>query len=161
MAHIQPLGWVDTSLMFANFRLRYHDLLRGEGVEEALEIMQGGDMAPGLEKFASAKALILRLASAAAPFMGGAPAKVRTASIVNLPPNAHTEWSQTDDPETLLFQVALTNPPGAWLYCGGEAAQLGVGVVNYVNTAALHCSVNLSDCPRYHLVARVERPSVD
>jgi hypothetical protein len=112
-----------------------------------------------MEKFGSAKTLLARLKNAAAPFLGGKPAELADIWIESLLPGGKTPWSQVDDPELLRLYIALASPPGAWFYCGGEAAQLGIGVVNWVNIALPHSVLNLGNAPRVCLVANVRRPA--
>ena len=160
MNHIQPLGWLDTTLMLANFRLRHYDGMETAEIPRFALMLEGREH-PVLTKFASARGVLHRLANEAAVLTGGATLTLTDAYIELMLPNSQTAWSQDDDTEHLMLQCALTNPPGAWLYCGGDAVQLAVGVVNYVNVAAMHCAANFSDSPRIHLVARVERPAAD
>lgn len=162
MSHIQPIGWLDTSLLFANFRLRYADQLTDDGPVLKLHLRDDdrGDLPilTGERKFGSAVNFLTRLKSAAAPFLGGKPADLGAVWIERLMPGAHTPWTQIDEPELITLHIALATNPAAWLYCGGESVNCGVGVINYINVQAAHTAINFGSSPRDHLVINVRRP---
>ncbi len=149
--------------MFANFRLRYADQLVDDGPVLSLHLRDDdrGDLPilTGERKFGSAVNLLTRLKSAAAPFLGGKPADIMRAYVERLMPGAHTPWLQELEPDWLTLHIALATNPEAWLYCGGAAANLGVGIVNFVNTQASFSALNFGSSPRDHLVVHVRRPA--
>jgi hypothetical protein len=162
--NIQAFGWLDTSLLWANFRLRYHDQLRNDGPLLKLHLRDEdrGDLPimTGERKFGSAISFLQRFRSEASrlPLFAGQPPDLTEVWIESLLPGAHTPWLQTDDPEIITVHVALATNPQAMFYCGGEGGQLGVGFCNAINTLALHSAVNFGACPRVHLVACLRRP---
>lgn len=163
MAQIQPIGWLDTFVLSSRLRQVYWERFEGEGDLELIHLLdEDGQDLPilkGEKGWKGAKNFLTRLSAAAAPFLSGAPAEFGAVWIDRLKPEGKTVWSRIDDPEMLRLHVCLAAPPGAWFYCGGEAQQLGVGIVNYVNVAALHSRVNFGNAPCTHLVANVRRPA--
>ena len=163
MNHIRPIGWMDSAKLTANFILRYADQLSSDGPVLKLHLRDDdrGDLPilTGDRKFGSAVNFLQRLKQTAAPFLGGKPADLGSVWIERLMPNGHTPWSQEDEPELIRLHIALTTNPHAFLYCGGEGVNLGIGVVNYVNAQALTSAANFGTAPRDHLVVNVRRPS--
>ena len=162
MSHIQAVGWIDTWLISSRLRQLYFDRFEGDGDVQTLHLLdEDGENLPilnGEKGWKGASTFLKRLSNDAAPFMGGLPADLGAVWIDRLRPNGKTPWTQIDDPDWLQFRIALFSPPGAWFYVGGEALVLGVGTINYINTAALHSRVNFSNAPCVHLVANVRRP---
>jgi Aspartyl/Asparaginyl beta-hydroxylase len=162
--NIQLFGWLDTSLLWANFRLRYHDQLRDDGPLLKLHLRDDdrGDLPilTGERKFGSAVSFLQRFRNEAAK-LTRQPADLGAVWIESLLPGSHTPWLQSDDTDMLTVHIALASNPQALFYCGGEGGQLGVGYCNVINTQALHSAINLGTSPRVHLVLRVRRPEAE
>lgn len=76
-------------------------------------------------------------------------------SMEMLDPGAATAWASESGAYAERWtraHLALRTNPGAWFYCGGEAAHMQVGFINAVNMLALASQVNFGEFPRVHLV---------
>lgn len=161
--NIQSVGWLDTSLVWMRLRLSYWDRFEGDGDLETLHLLDDeGEELPilkGEKGWKGVGTFLTKLSNAAAPFLNNRPAEFAGVWLDRLKPNGKTNWGQTDEPDLLRVHICLAGPPNALFYCGGEAAVLGVGVVNYINVGALHSRVNFGNAPAIHMVANVRRPA--
>ena len=83
-------------------------------------------------------------------------------AVEKLMPFGHTPWTkdiETGD-LTVHYEIPLVTNPGAFLYCGRDSMSITTGWLTYVDVSALHCAVNHSEFPRYHLIVDVKRPEL-
>lgn len=181
--HIRPLGFLDASVMTANLLLRYkqhfaddtrrqtapgsahHDtemiLLRGPRMPAADNWQADVEQVdqPLLGEWKSAQALLVRLKNLL--LQDGRPAVLGKAMIVKLKAGGHVDWHRDEGAYAEAHDrvhLCLVPSPGAWLYCGGEGANLPVGQLTFVNVRTLHSAVNFGTVARIHLIADIRRP---
>lgn len=149
---IRPVGFLDTWACSSTVFAKYKDRFNGDGL--SLLPLRGSEHAlPLLAEFRSAKALLSRVRTSAAPFFGRTP-DMGEAHIVRLEPGAFVPWS-SDEARGPHAHLCLVPAPGAWIYCGGDSAVLPVGQLTLVDHRKLWSAANFGDYPTVHLVAEL------
>lgn len=183
--NIRPIGFLDTSAATANLIVRHKASwdaakLRAEYAgsphHATRSILLRGPANPSpanwfddvpqveyaiLKDFKSARSLLLKIANLVAPMNGGQPGELGKAMIVSLPPGGWVDWHVDEGAYAEAhhrFHVCLVPSPGAMLYVGGEAVNLPVGMLNYVNNRVPHSAYNVGPVSRIHLIADIRRP---
>lgn len=160
---IQALGFIDTSVMTANYLLR-HKKDAADGILRLRDVKDGDAEAtdlPILREWKSAKGLLARLRAGAASHFGGVTPELGRAWIETLPPMAGTPWdAESGDyaDQHARTRTCLIGCPGALSYSGSVFATLAVGMVNLIEHRILCSEVNLGEHPRVHLVVDVRVP---
>lgn len=116
---------------------------------------------PIMSEWKSAKALLLRIAAAAAPFNNGETPDLGKAMVVSLKAGGFVDWHIDEGPYAeahLRLHLCLVPSPGAVLYSGGDQHTPPVGQLTFVNNRVLHSAVNLGPVPRVHLIVDVRKP---
>ena len=99
-----------------------------------------------------------------APFMDGKTPELGAAALVRLKAGGLVEWAKDEGPYAEAHRslyLPIVPSPGAWVYCGGEAAVLPVGQLTFVNRRMLYSAINLGDHPVITLVCDVRAPDAD
>ena len=156
--NIVPLGFLDVSTFAASYVLKYRS--RGN-----LIMLRDGDdefkNTAVLTEWKQARALLTRIRNAAAAFVGGDPPDLGRVFLDTLTPGASAPWAIDDGDYRRAhhqIRICIIPSPGAWVYCGGEAAVLPWGQVTAVNVAALTTDVNFGPTARTNLIVDVARP---
>lgn len=160
---IAALGFVDTSAFTAMFVVK-HKARQEAGLLRLRDIKDGEESPtdlPILKEWKSARALLSRIRSGAAPFFDGKTPELGKAWIETLPPGSGTPWTLEEGDyaqEHVRLRICLIPAPDAWTMSGQAHLVLNVGMVNVVEHRVLHSEVNFSDHARTHLVVDVRRP---
>lgn len=160
---IRPIGFVDTSTFTAMYVLKHKDkaedgILRLRDLKD--DEADASDLAI-LKEWKSARALLTRLRSGAAPHFEGRTPDIGRAWIEVVPPLSGTPWtSETGDyaDAHVRTRTCLIPCPGAMSFSGTASANLLVGMVNLIDHHALCSEINTGDYPRVHLVADFKIP---
>lgn len=160
---IQPTGFLDTSAFTAMFIVKYKDRLEGNVLP--LRSVRDGDADPSdlpiLKEWKTARALLSRIRTGAAPSFGGITPTLGRAWVEVLPPHTGTPWEREvgeDADAYVRIRTCLVPCPLAYSYSGTAAGVLSVGVANIVEHRALCSEANFGDHARIHLVVDVMRP---
>lgn len=160
---IKTLGFLDTSTFTAMFVLKHREKA-SDGVLKLRDFkddeVDPSDL-PILKEWKSARALLTRVRSSAAPFLGGKTPTLGRAWIDIVPPLAGTGWaSETGEyaDQHVRTRTCLIPCPGAMSYSGVQSANLLVGMVNLVDHRSLCSEVNFGEHARVHLVVDVRVP---
>lgn len=147
-----PVAFIDASQATASYVKQFRARLQGD----RLALRLGGVDNPILKEWKSAKILLNKIASAAAPLLGGEPAKIVNAMIWSLPPQGRMDWM--DAPETLRAYLPLLPSPGAMLFSGLEAHNPPVGQLTAVGGAVPFAALNLGPVAAVWLQIDAEFP---
>lgn len=163
---IQPLGFLDTSVFTAMYVMK-HAKAVDNGILKLRDFKDDetdpSDLAI-LREWKSARALLARIRSAAAPFFEGITPVLGRAWIEVVPPESGTPWAiEADDYAEAhrRTRTCLIPNPGAISYSGGAAANLLVGMVNLIDHRALCSEINSGEHPRVHLIVDIKVPIED
>lgn len=163
---IQPLGFLDTSVFSAWFTLKMKDKVQ-DGILQLRELrddqLEPTDCAI-LKDWKSARALLSRIRTSAAPYFKGRAPLLGKAWVEVLPPGAGTPWlaDNSDYAEQhLRTRTCLIPAPGAVSHCGQAAAGLNVGLINLFDHKLLCSETNHGEHPRVHLIVDVKIPVDD
>lgn len=163
---IQPLGFLDTSAMMAMYVVKYAKSV-DNGIL-SLRDFKDDESDPSdlaiLREWKSARAVLARIRSAAAPFFDGVVPSLGRAWLEILPPLAGTPWSSEADDYAEAHRrtrTCLIGGPGAMSYSGPAAANLLPGMVNLVDHRTLCSETNTGDFPRVHLIVDIKVPVED
>lgn len=163
---IQPLGFLDTSTMMAMYVVK-HAKEVGNGILRLRDFKDDDTEAtdlPILREWKSARAVLARIRSSAAPFFEGHTPVLGRAWIEIVPPQSGTPWSSDSDDYAEAHRrtrTCLIGGPGAMSYSGGTTANLLPGMVNLVDHRALCSETNSGEYPRVHLIVDVKVPVED
>ena len=145
----------------------HHDtetiVLRGPKDATPAAWFEDGEMVdyPIMKEWKAARITMLKIRNAAAGLNGGKPVQIGKAMVVSLKVGGHVDW-HTDEGEYaeahLRLHVCLVPSPGAWLYSGGEAANIPVGQLTFFQNRVLHSAINTGPCARHHLIVDCRRP---
>lgn len=114
-----------------------------------------------LEEWKQAQNVLRKIKHLAAPFVGGQPAELGKAMIVELKPGGTVDWHRDEGAYAEAhhrLHVGLVWSPGAALFCGSEGINPSVGQVVWMNNRQLHSAVNVGANPRVHLIVDVRKP---
>jgi hypothetical protein len=163
---IQPLGFLDTRQLTALYVLK-HEKAAENGVLRLRDFKDDEtdptDL-PILREWKSARAVLARVRSAAAPFFEGRPPTLGRAWIETVPPMAGTPWAAEQDDYAEAHhrtRTCLIPCPGAMSYSGQASANLLVGIVNLIDHRQLCSEVNMGEHSRVHLIVDVKAPVDD
>lgn len=164
--NLRGIGFLDLSAFTATFVRTYRERMKDDanyegGGAQTLLLRSATTDASFLKEWKTARAVLNKLRNEAAPFLGGKPATLGKAMIVSLKPGSFTQWQWSDDEYSqahFRLHVCMIPSPMAYVFAGGEAGNLIVGNVTYVNTQSLHSEINLGPCARVHLVVDVRKP---
>lgn len=143
------------------FVVKYRDRMR-DGLLHLRDLGDDGDAhdLPILKEWKSARALLQRFKTAAAPLLNGQPAEFGKVWIETLPGMSATPWEIHEDEYAqahIRTRTVLIVTPENYTHSGLERISLGVGVVNLVEHRTLHCETNFGTHPRTHLIVDVKR----
>ncbi len=185
--NIQPIGFVDPTMIAATLALRYgehfdDDTRRqdapGSAHKRTKVILLRGPENPGpenwMEDVPHIPTDVFREWTAAQDFMGRIERLMNHAygnrelsfgkiMIVRLEPGGWVDWHRDEGPYAEAhnrFHVCLSPCWGAWLYSGGEGATMTAGNVLAFNNRALHSAANFGDIPRVNLIFDIKKPAL-
>lgn len=161
--NVQPLGFLDTSRFTAAFVLKHRVAMTPltESLD-TLPLRKGDEDLPILAEWKSAKALLTRIRTAAAPYFDNQTPDLGDAAVMSMRPGGALDWSVEEGEYAeshRLLHLCLIPAPGLWVYSNGEAAVLPVGQLTFVNRRALHSVVNFGEHTGVHLVVDVKAPA--
>lgn len=160
---MQAIAFLDTSNFTALFVVKYRERM-AEGLLPLRAIKEGDEEAsdlPILKEWKAARALLSRIRTGAAPFLGGQAATLGKAWVETLPPGAHTPWTKEEGEYADSFlrtRTCLVPAPGAWSYAGGSGLCLPVGSLHLVDPRSLASEINVGEHARTHLIVDIRRP---
>lgn len=162
MANFAVLGFVDTFALAGSLRSRMGLFPAGtprivpiRGPRKGTELADEdfAFYAGAIEKWPELKNMV-RLLNRPADRLVGKVA-LGCISLEQLDPGAVIPWAAESGPYAERWtraHLALRTNPGAWCYCGAEAAHMEIGFINAVNMQALSSAVNFGEFPRVHLI---------
>lgn len=160
--NIAPIAFVDTWSFASTLFARYKDRFVGDHHSMTMLPLRSEEgPLPILSEWKSAKALLSKIRTAAAPFMDGKAADLGAAALIHMKPGGFMEWTWEGGEYAQAhcrFHLCVVPAPGCAIYSGGESGVLPVGMLTYVNRLVLHSAVNHSDTPAIHLVVDLQKP---
>lgn len=159
---IRPTGvFMDTAQFTAYFVLKYRSQMQSGILDlRAIRDAEPEDM-PILKEWKTARALLLRYASAAAAIFDGRRATLGRVWIETLPGFSATPWMIEEDDYAqthVRTRTCLLPAPDAYSLSGLDRLLMVPGSVNVIEHRVLHSEINLSSYPRTHLIVDVKRP---
>lgn len=162
---IRPAGFIPTDQFTAFFVAKYRarldqGLLYLRDIPPTDVFAEPKDL-PILREWKTARALLARFKSIAAPLLRGEQAEFGKVWIEQLPGNCGTPWLLEEDDYAqahIRTRTCLIPAPDAYSCSGLERVLLSVGVVNIIEHRVLHSEMNLSPYPRVHLIVDIKRP---
>lgn len=162
---ITPIGFIDVSIFTSMLLLKHKDRA-SEGILRLRDLGDEGDAVdlPILKEWKSARAVLSKIRSGAAPHFGGKTPELGRAWIEILPPLSGTPWTAEDGEyadQHIRTRTCLVPAPLAVSYSGVSSATLAVGMVNRIEHRALCSEANFSENARIHLIADIRVPDAD
>lgn len=162
---IKPISFIELSAFTAHYIVKYKERM-AEGVLPLRDVDALGDAydMPVLKEWKSARAVLARIQSGAAPFLGGKTPELGKAWIEMLPGGHGTPWRQDEDDyaqSVIRTRTCMIPTHDAYTYSGNFRELLNAGVLNVIEHRILHSETNFSAYPRVHLIVDVKRPDAD
>lgn len=156
--NIVPIGYIDSWAFSATLHSKYKDRFGGDHHSMSILPLRSEESAlPILAEWKSAKALLTRIRTAAAPFFGGETPELGTAALVKVIGGGYVEWGIRES-DWVSLHLCIVPSPGAWTYSGGEGVVLPVGQLTFINRNAIHSAINLGHHAVIHLVVDARKP---
>ncbi len=162
---IKPIGFIELSAFTAHYIVKYRERM-ADGILtlRATDALGDAHDLPILKEWKSGRAVLARIQSGAAPFLGGKTPELGRAWIEMLPGGHGQPWLQEEDEyaQTVIrTRTCMVPTHDAYSYSGNFRELLNVGVLNVIEHRILHSETNFSAYPRVHLIVDIKKPDAD